>query len=764
MSAAIAGSDESTFSRQAGSRAARRQAVNALATRVVYAGGWLILASVLAILLVILFEVLPLFSSPEVDLRESLSLTLQEGEKPLIAGIDEYLQAGYVITDRGSWIPVNLRDNPDGADLRPVSVFKSAEGASAFSPDRTGGVFRVSAGHFLYVDSVFSTLYEERRRVVPEVSSTELRTLAETSEDEGVTVVAQPHHIVAARAEGEEVVVSDIGGVELQLYYARLKKSLMGDVVRKEVRSSVPLPVDVRVSALLLSRNGQRLLVGTVRGELLHYKRPIATHVFTLNARETVSTARITSLGYLLGDQTIIVGDASGNVSSWQQLRNSKTGAIGLRQIYTFRQHSEEVVHFATSWRNKGFLTSGVGGEIFVHYGTTGLTQLSFTPAFLSKQEEIVSIRMTPKGNGIIATGSRGSYELWGLDNPHPEVSWKTLFGRVHYEGYQESEHVWQSTGATDDFEPKLSVIPLFVGTLKGTLYALIFAVPLAICGAFYASQFMHPTLRSYIKPVIELMAALPSVVIGFIAGLWLAPIIEPQLPAVLIFPIVCLATIALFCISLALLRKFFKVRSFSGVECLLLVPLIVLAAWLSVEVSNWLEVSYWSGDYRAWLYSKFGISVDQRNSVVAGIAVGFAVVPVIFTLAEDTLSSVPKHLVAGSLALGATLWQTAYRVVLPVAIPGIFSAIMIGLGRAVGETMIVLMATGNTPVLDWSIFNGFRALSANIAVELPEAPHNGTLYRVLFLTALLLFAMTFVLNTVSEVVRSHFRKKFKYL
>jgi phosphate transport system permease protein len=142
----------------------------------------------------------------------------------------------------------------------------------------------------------------------------------------------------------------------------------------------------------------------------------------------------------------------------------------------------------------------------------------------------------------------------------------------------------------------------------------------------------------------------------------------------------------------------------------------------------------------------------------------GFAVIPIIFTIAEDSLANVPQHLVAGSLALGATRWQTALWIVLPTASPGIFSAIMIGFGRAVGETMIVLMATGNTPVMDWSIFNGFRALSANIAVELPEAPEGGTLFRVLFLAALLLFVMTFVLNTIAELVRLKLRRKYRYL
>ena len=100
----------------------------------------------------------------------------------------------------------------------------------------------------------------------------------------------------------------------------------------------------------------------------------------------------------------------------------------------------------------------------------------------------------------------------------------------------------------------------------------------------------------------------------------------------------------------------------------------------------------------------------------------------------------------------------------MPTASPGVFSAIMLGFGRAVGETMIVLMATGNTPIMSFSPFNGMRTLSANIAVEIPEAPNGGTLFRVLFLAALLLFAMTFVVNTLAEIVRQRLRERYKAL
>ena len=157
----------------------------------------------------------------------------------------------------------------------------------------------------------------------------------------------------------------------------------------------------------------------------------------------------------------------------------------------------------------------------------------------------------------------------------------------------------------------------------------------------------------------------------------------------------------------------------------------------------------------------ELGIGYDQRNSLVVGIAMGIAVVPTIFSITEDAIFSVPKHLSLGSLALGATPWQTLIGVVLPTASPGIFSAVMIGMGRAVGETMIVLMATGNTPVMDASIFQGMRTLSANIAVEMPESEVGSTHFRLLFLAGLVLFIFTFLFNTLAEVVRQRLRRKY---
>jgi phosphate transport system permease protein len=161
---------------------------------------------------------------------------------------------------------------------------------------------------------------------------------------------------------------------------------------------------------------------------------------------------------------------------------------------------------------------------------------------------------------------------------------------------------------------------------------------------------------------------------------------------------------------------------------------------------------------------ASFFVGYQERNSLLVGAVLGFCVIPLIYTLADDALQSVPQQLRSASLGCGATPWQTTMRVVVPSAMSGMFSAIMIGLGRAVGETMVVLMAAGNTPIMEWNPFNGFRTLSATLATELPEAAKGSTHFRTLFLAALLLFTLTLVANTVAEFVRIRFRRRSSQL
>jgi phosphate transport system permease protein len=442
------------------------------------------------------------------------------------------------------------------------------------------------------------------------------------------------------------------------------------------------------------------------------------------------------------------------------------------------------------------------------------------------------------------------------FDPMHPEANAAALFLPVWYEGYPEALHMWQSSSATDDFEPKLGLFPLIFGTIKATFYAMLFGAPLALLAALFSSEFLHPRIKAAVKPTVELMASLPSVVLGFLAALVFAPFIEKVVPATLCVFVSVPFAFLLFAYFWQLLPVKWTRRRNKWKPLFFVLPGVagVLIAWIMGPA---IEKLFFYGDFKSWVswdpgmasgdrflstvggwmflclplaalitallnaryvtprvrdassvmerrsmalidISRFGglivvtvclawlfslgldrlgfeirgdwmfLATDfapldiyvQRNALIVGFVMGFAIIPIIYTIADDALSSVPDHLRSASLGAGATPWQTAYRIVIPTAMSGLFSALMIGLGRAVGETMIVLMALGNTPIMDWNIFNGARTLSANIAVELPEAVRNSTHYRTLFLAALVLFAMTFVVNTIAELVRLRFRKR----
>jgi len=304
-------------------------------------------------------------------------------------------------------------------------------------------------------------------------------------------------------------------------------------------------------------------------------------------------------------------------------------------------------------------------------------------------------------------------------------------------------------------------LVPISFGTIKAALYAMLFAVPIAIAGAIYTAYFMPAGLRRVVKPTVETMEALPTVILGFLAGLWLAPIIEEYLPFVfmliVLLPLVIVLSAFTYHHLPTKLRYVFK-EEYSSV---FLIPVILLTAVCCYWLSPIVEVQFMGGDARMFISNEMGIDFDQRNALIVGLAMGFAVIPTIFSITEDAIFSVPQHLSNGSLALGATRWQTLIGVVLLTASPGIFSAVMMGLGRAVGETMIVLMATGNTPIMDWNIFEGMRTLSANVAVEMPESEVGSTHYRILFLAAFVLFIFTFFFNTIAELVRQRLREKY---
>jgi phosphate transport system permease protein len=487
-------------------------------------------------------------------------------------------------------------------------------------------------------------------------------------------------------------------------------------------------------------------------------------HVINLNdetLEQTVTldlVGTITSMTLLLGENSLLIGNDQGVISQRFMARNQE-GEWRLRNVRSFEMNQGAIKAIATEQRRKGFYAAGEDGHIAVYHSTAHRTLLNEKLV----DGEILNLSISPRAKDLLVE-TNGTITHFKVDNEHPEISWASMWDEVWYEGYNDADYTWQSSASSNDFEPKYSLVPLAFGTLKGAFYAMMLAAPLAIAGAIYTAYFMAPALRRKVKPIIELMEALPTVILGFLAGLALAPFIENNLLGIFAVLIILPMAMLLFGFTWANLPA--KIRHLlpEGWDVLPLIPVIILAGWFAIEISPSLEVLFFGGSMVDWLNNDLGVDFSQRNALIVGLAMGFAVIPTIFSIAEDAIFSVPKSLSYGSLALGATPWQTMLKVVLPTASPGIFSALMIGLGRAVGETMIVLMATGNTPITDINIFEGMRTLAANIAVEIPESEVGSTHYRILFLTGFVLFLFTFVFNTAAETVRQRLRAKYGQL
>lgn len=264
-------------------------------------------------------------------------------------------------------------------------------------------------------------------------------------------------------------------------------------------------------------------------------------------------------------------------------------------------------------------------------------------------------------------------------DHIRQEVTLSWMWFAKLWPGYDTAEHIWQPVGDV----PKYALWPLITGTLKVTVVSMAVAVPLGLAAAVYVSQYARPRVREVVKPAVELLAGLPSVVLGFFA-------------------------------------------------------LIVMASWFQ---------------------DVLGLE-SRLNAVVAGVALSFAIIPVIFTISEEALGAVPRSYFEASLALGAAKWQTVLRVMLPAATPGIAAAIALGVGRAVGETMIVLMASGNAAILSPSLVDSVRTLSATIAAELGEVEVGGAHYTVLFSLGTLLFVTTFLINTIGDYTIARMKRR----
>ncbi len=839
-----------------------------VANKAITVGGILIIAAVLGMMVFLVFETAPLFRGGVINFTRDYQIEKLSSESTVIS-LDEYKTIAAAVGQDGV---INLWHAKTGHLLVPTSFDFDGKTSTAFAwtIDRLNYAFGFSDGtvrlgrlkydiNILRPEDLPPNLEKlddsdstDGRHIYSAIPGKQFRKIGFSVTLQDAIPLSPDRHAIKAlsyqvtdfgeRPMSSVVAIDEIGSAISVVSESRLNLFTRKLTTKIEKTELPKLPPEASISYILVNDTGSNIFFAEKSGKVYRIFRENSGQPELAEPFRIMPEAiNLDVFGSIYGDRSFVAGGSDGSVRIFFLLNRPDSQArdgMALVEARNLPPQSSGVNKFSPSQNGKTFATGDLNGSLWLRHAISEKTILHL--GAVSSGVAFKSVAVAPRMDGIIAIDMNNRVSFWQFSAPHPETSLHTLFGKVWYEGYPEPTYTWQSTGATDAFEPKVSLVPLIFGTLKGTLYSMLFAVPLALMAAIYTSEFMSSGLRGKIKPVIEIMASIPSVALGFVAALVMAPVVENWLAAVILafvvapmFLVICAylwqtlppqiairlegAPKLLFIFfgaiggvySAMLLGPSFEQLFFGGnlkawlngdtggpipFIFLLLTPVSALLCSyaasrffghkfrtylkkIPMPYSAVLDLGRWIALSVVVIVFSYGLAMVlsalgldprgsivgtyvQRNTLIIAFAMGFAVIPIIYTLAEDALNSVPDQLRSASLGCGATTWQTAMWVILPTAVSGVFSAVMIGMGRAVGETMIVVMATGNTPIIDLNIFNGLRALSANIAVELPEAPKDGSLYRVLFLTGLVLFAMTFVINTVAELVRQYFRKR----
>ncbi|PCC13845.1 ABC transporter permease subunit [Pseudoalteromonas sp. JB197] len=712
-------------------------------------GGVMVLIALLLIFFYLLYIVQPIFESAKVEKRDSFNLT--NAEQIVGVGVEEQTEVAYLLSQQGSVDFYSVEKANFGKKLKTLEVTLPSDVSSfaTSAPFQGQYAYGLENGSVKIVIPKFMVTFPNNERKLTPRLDYPLGELALEVDEQGAAI----KRFAFSHFEDKTAVVALTADKRVLFSSFVAEENMFSGEVEWLVERT-ELDVAGRVDELLMSPDTTRVFVRSANQIYVYDTRDPSEveQIQLLSANE--ENANIVAAQLLAGANSLMLANDNGKVSQWFEI-NTDSGRE-YQKIRSFETTKQSKLNVFTEFYRRTFFTTSSNGELGVYYTTS---QAKLWQGKVS-EGAIKNFAIAPRANAALIVADN-KLTVLEVHNEHPEVTWSALWQEVWYEGYPEPGYIWQSTSASDDFESKFSLVPISFGTLKAAFYAMLFAVPIAISAAIYTAYFMSSELRKVVKPTVEIMEALPTVILGFLAGLWLAPLIEQHLPAIVgllvLLPLGILAT----ALGWTKLPASIRHKIPEGSHAIILIPVVLFIGWFSFAMSETVELWMFDGNVRQYLTNELGMTFDQRNALVVGIAMGFAVIPTIFSIAEDAVFSVPKHLSNGSLALGATQWQTLIRVVLLTASPGIFSAVMMGLGRAVGETMIVLMATGNTPIMDWSVFQGMRTLAANIAVEMPESEVGSSHYRILFLAAFVLFIFTFVFNTIAEFVRQQLREKY---
>lgn len=733
-------------------RVKRRNAKDSVSAWGISVGGVGVILSVLLIMVFLLYVVLPLFTPASVDRTTAYPVPGGQAEKTLYYGLDEYQETALRFTQSGALLGFDVATGEAisqshlplaGSTITSFTVISEMENVLAFGLSN-GGLLIAKYGYAVtYPDDV--------RTITPRVEF--------PFGEEAIALADGAIEKLAIRQGDASMTVAFkvAGSAQIELREFDKIESMLSDSITLEAIGEGRVVSHNAVDWLLLDVSKRNLYTVSADGQATYFDvRDVSEPLQVQQVSMLAPGERLTTLRFLLGEYSLMLGTNRGEVIQWFPVRDANND-YALQEIRRFKAGDAPILNIAIEKARKGFAATDAAGHFNLFHSTA---ERHLNTTAVSEQGAGYAV-LASRADGALVETDDGQLVHYSIHNPHADVSFSSLWGKVWYENYSEPQYVWQSSSASSDFEPKFSMTPITFGTIKAALYSMLFAVPIAVLAAIFTAFFMDKKTRQWIKPSVELIEALPTVILGFLAGLWLAPYMEQNLAGFFALLVVMPLGIMLFGFGWANLPEKIRLLVPVGKRVILLVPVVLSLGWLAFALSDPLENTFFNGDMRHWLTFSAGIDFDQRNAMVIGFAMGFALIPTIFSVAEDAIYNVPSYLVNGSLALGASGWQTLVGVVLPTASPGIFSAIMLGFGRGVGETMIVLMASGNTPLMETNLFEGMRTLSANLAVEMPEAAVDSSHYRVLFLSGLVLFIFTFIFNTLAEVVRQRMRRKY---
>ena len=452
---------------------------------VIAVGGVGVILVVLGILAFVFRESFPLFLSPApATIVNRHTLDGSDAQRTLAVGTDPYREVALLVRPEG----VDFIRLASGESIRRVrgDEFQDRRVVSVHSSLTDGNHgLGMSDGRIALAAVNYRVTYPDgKRRVTPEF---------QVNEHVPLDVMGEPIVRVVFRSDGARR--STAAGItasgRLLVACRQKKRGLLGGGKLDTYVHELTTEVDGRPTTILVDGSGRRLLAGTDRGEVYCWDVSNAKAAPSLIQRFRASDLAITAVAFLLGDVSVAIGDAGGRVSTWSPVRGpAGAGIATYRNVHEFRSHRTAVNAIAPSARDKQFLTGSAGGHVMLHHMTSGQTFFELVDG-----SGVTDLAFAPKADGFLSLDAGRTLNHYRLSNPHPEVTLKTLFGKLWYEGYTEPEYVWQSTGGTDEFESKLSIVPLAYGTAKGTFYAMFFALPLAVLAAIYTSEFARPSV-----------------------------------------------------------------------------------------------------------------------------------------------------------------------------------------------------------------------------------------------------------------------------